>query len=142
MKKIAIGNDHAGTELKNKIISKFQDQVEFINCGTNTNDSVDYCDYANEVCKLILEKQVDYGILICGTGIGVSIAANRHKGIRAGLCSHSLMAKLTRQHNNANVICFGARMTGEDVIYDCIKVFLETEFEGGRHLRRIEKLDK
>lgn len=139
---IAIANDHAGTELKNKIIEKFKDEYDFINCGTDDNNSVDYPDYSKKVCDLILKKEANLGILICGTGIGMSISANRNKGIRAGLCSHALMASLTRKHNNANVLCLGARMIGQDVAFDCVKTFLETEFEGGRHLNRIEKLDK
>lgn len=143
MKKIiAIGNDHAGTELKNKIIAKFKDEYDFINCGTDESLSVDYPDFSKKVCDLVLKKQSSFGILICGTGIGMSISANRNKGIRAGLCFYSLMAKLTRQHNNANVLCLGARMIGDDVAFDCVKTFLETEFEGGRHLKRIEKLDE
>ena len=141
-KVIAIGNDHAGTDLKQKIIEKFSDDIEFINCGTDKTDSVDYPDFAKNVCGLILQKKADLGILICGTGIGMSISANRNKGIRAGLCFNSLMAKLTRQHNNANILCLGARIIGTDVAIDCVKTFLETEFEGGRHLRRIEKLDE
>ena len=139
--KIAIGNDHAGTELKNKIIEKFKDSFEFVNCGTNDISSVDYADYAQKVCKLVLDKSVDYGILICGTGIGISISANRFKGIRAGLCQHSLMAELTRRHNDANVLCMGARMIGEEVAFDIVKTFFNTEFEGGRHQKRIEKID-
>ena len=140
--KIAIGNDHGGYELKNKIINKFKDKFDFIDCGTDSNDSVDYPDYANKVCKKILDKEVELGILICGTGIGISIAANRHKGIRAGLCVNSLMAKLTRKHNNANILCLGGRIIGEETAYDCVETFLNTEFEGGRHIKRIEKLDK
>ncbi len=139
---IAIGNDHAGTDLKRRIIAKFKDNFEFIDCGTDGEDSVDYPDYSKKVCNAILENTAELGILICGTGIGMSIAANRNKGIRAGLCFNSLMAKLTRQHNNANILCLGARIIGLDLAFDCVKSFLDTPFEGGRHLRRIEKLDK
>ena len=139
---IAIGNDHAGTDLKRRVMAKFKEEFEFIDCGTDGEDSVDYSDYSKKVCDAILQNKAECGILICGTGIGMSIAANRNRGIRAGLCFHSLMAKLTRQHNNANVLCLGARMIGTDVAFDCVKTFLETDFEGGRHLRRIEKLDK
>ena len=139
---IAIGNDHAGTDLKRKIIAKFKDDFEFIDCGTDGEESVDYPDYAKKVCDMVLEKRAEFGILVCGTGIGMSISANRNKGIRAGLCFHSLMAKLTRQHNDANVLCLGARMIGVDVAFDCVKTFGETKFEGGRHQKRIEKLDK
>ena len=139
---IAIGNDHAGTDLKRRIIAKFKDNFEFIDCGTDGEESVDYPDYAKKVCDMVLEKRAEFGILVCGTGIGMSISANRNKGIRAGLCFHSLMAKLTRQHNDANVLCLGARMIGVDVAFDCVKTFSETKFEGGRHQKRIEKLDK
>lgn len=139
---IAIANDHAGTELKKKIIDKFGKDYEFINCGTDDNLSVDYPDFSKKVCDLVLSKKANFGILICGTGIGMSISANRHKGIRAGLCFHSLMAKLTRKHNDANVLCLGARMIGDDVAFDCVEAFLNTDFEGGRHLKRIEKIDK
>ena len=139
---IAIGNDHAGTDLKRRIIAKFKDDFEFIDCGTDGEESVDYLDYAKKVCDMVLEKRAEFGILVCGTGIGMSISANRNKGIRAGLCFHSLMAKLTRQHNDANVLCLGARMIGVDVAFDCVKTFSETKFEGGRHQKRIEKLDK
>lgn len=139
---IAIGNDHAGTDLKRRIIAKFKDNFEFIDCGTNSDESVDYPDYSQKVCNLIQENKAELGILVCGTGIGMSISANKFKGIRAGLCTNSLMAKLTRQHNNANVLCLGARIIGQDLAFDCVKTFLETSFEGGRHQRRIDKLEK
>lgn len=142
MKTIAIGNDHGGTELKNKIIEKFGSEFKFINCGADTNDSVDYPDYSKKVCNIVLEEKADFGILICGTGIGMSIAANRYRRIRAALCHHSLEAKLTREHNNANILCLGARMIGDEVAYDCLKTFASTEFLGGRHLRRIEKIEE
>jgi len=143
MKKIvAIGNDHAGTDLKKRIIAKFKDEFEFIDCGTDGDASVDYPDYSRKVCDVILDGQAEFGILVCGTGIGMSIAANRNKGIRAALCNHSLMAILARQHNNANILCLGARMIGLDLAFDCVKKFSETSFEGGRHLNRIEKIDK
>lgn len=142
MKKIvAIGNDHAGTDLKRRVIAKFKDDFEFVDCGTDGEESVDYPDYSKKVCDMLLENKAEFGILICGTGIGMSLAANRNKGIRAALCFHSLMAKLARQHNNANILCIGSRMIGMDVAFDCVKTFGETSFEGGRHLKRIEKLD-
>ena len=138
---VAIGNDHGGTELKNKIIAKFHDKFEFINCGTDGLDSVDYPDYSKKVCNLVLEKKADFGVLICGTGIGMSISANRYKGIRAGLCFNSQMARLTREHNDANILCLGARIIGDEVAFESFDVFSKTEFTGGRHLRRIEKID-
>lgn len=145
MKKIAIACDRAGLELKKFLIqeiNKENNDIEFIDLGTNTNDPVDYPDYAQKVAKSILNKESDFGVLICGTGIGMSIAANKYKGIRAGLCHNSLEARLTREHNNANILCLGARIIGNECALENLKVFLKTEFSGGRHLRRIEKIDK
>ena len=139
--KIAIGNDHSGVEMKNLIMSKFKDEHEFIDCGVDTTTSVDYPDYSKIVCEKVLAKEVDFGILICGTGIGMSVAANRFPGIRAALCFHSLMAKLARHHNNSNILCLGARMIGHDVAIDCVETFMENKFDGGRHERRIEKIE-
>ncbi|HSQ97858.1 MAG TPA: ribose 5-phosphate isomerase B [Rickettsiales bacterium] len=138
---IAIGNDHGGTELKNKITNKFKNDFEFIDCGTDNTDSVDYPDYSKKVCELVLSKKVEFGILICGTGIGMSISANRYKGIRAALCFHSQMARLAKEHNNANILCLGARMIGDEVAFECFYIFSKTTFAGGRHLKRIEKID-
>lgn len=143
MKKIiAIGNDHAGTEMKKRIMAKFRNDYEFIDCGTDSEDSVDYPDYSKKVCDIVLSKKAEFGILLCGTGIGMSIAANRNPGIRASLCFHSQMAELTRHHNDSNVLCLGSRMIGNDVAFECVRVFMSTEFDGGRHERRIEKLEK
>lgn len=139
---VAIGNDHAGTDLKRRVIAKFKNEFDFIDCGTDGEDSVDYSDYSRKVCDIILKQKAEFGILICGTGIGMSISANRNKGIRGSLCFNSLMASLSRKHNDSNIICFGARMMGIDLVFDCIKVFADTEFESGRHLKRIEKIDK
>lgn len=139
--KIAIGNDHWGVDMKNKIISTFSDKYEFVNFGTDTKDSVDYPDYVKPVCDNILNKKADFGILICGSGVGVSIAANRFHGIRAGLCFHSQMANMTRRHNNSNILCLGADIIGMGVALECVRVFLETSFEGGRHEKRIEKIE-
>lgn len=139
---VAIGNDHAGTDLKRRLIAKFKDQFDFVDCGTDADDSVDYPDYSKKVCDLILAKKADWGILICGTGLGMCYSANRYKGIRAALCYNSLVSSLARRHNNANIICLGSRMMGIDLVFDCVNVFAETDFEGGRHLRRVEKMDK
>lgn len=141
MKTVAIACDRAGRELKDFLIQEMK-EVNFVDLGTNTDESVDYPDYAKKVVKEVLNKSVDCGVLICGTGIGMSMSANRYKGIRAGLCHNSLEARLTREHNDANILCMGARMIGKECALENLKVFLNTDFDGGRHLVRIEKLDK
>ena len=139
--KIGIANDHHGVELKNKIIKYLHEKnIECINFGTNDNESVDYVEYAVKLCTAVNEKQVDLGILICGTGIGMSIAANKVKGIRACTCSEPYSAEYSRRHNNANVVTFGARVIGPETAKQIVKVFMETEFEGGRHERRVNQL--
>lgn len=142
MKKVSIACDRAGIKLKNFLIQQLNKEVEFLDLGTDSNEPVDYPDFAKKVVKNILNGISDFGVLICGTGIGMSIAANRYKGIRAGLCHNSLEARLTREHNNANILCLGARIIGEECALENLKVFLNTEFASGRHLRRIEKLDE
>mgnify|MGYP001098626565 CR=1 FL=1 len=139
--KIAIACDHTGPELKNYIIQKLGDKYEFINCGTDTEESIDYPDYSKKATDLILNKEVDCAVLICGTGIGMSIAANKVRGIRAGLCHNPVEARLTKEHNNANVICLGARMIGKDLAVENVKAYLEATFQGGRHQNRINKLE-
>ena len=141
MKKIAIASDRAGLELKTYIINELKEQYDFDNLGTNNQDPVDYPDYAIKVVDKILSGHSEFGILICGTGIGMSIAANRRKGIRAGLCHNSLEARLTREHNDANILCLGGRMIGKECAVENVKVFLTTNFAGGRHTNRIKKLD-
>lgn len=141
VKKIAIACDRAGLELKNYLIEELSDNYIFDNLGTDNNDPVDYPDFAKRVAEKILSESSDYGILICGTGIGMSMAANRFKGIRAGLCHNSLEARLTREHNNANIICLGGRIIGKECALENVKVFLTTDFTGGRHVTRINKLD-
>jgi ribose 5-phosphate isomerase B len=141
MKKIIVACDRAGIEMKNFLIGQLNTVYEFIDFGVNTQDPVDYPDYAQIVAKAILDKKGDLGILICGTGIGMSIAANRFRGIRAGLCHNPLEARLTREHNDANILCLGARMIGNELALENVKVFCETEFAGGRHLNRIIKID-
>ncbi len=111
-----------------------------LDLGTNTADSVDYPDFGNAVAKAVTDGRAQFGIAICGSGIGISIAANRHKGIRAALCSTGLAAELSRQHNDANILCLGARLIGDAEARECVKRFLATKFEGGRHAKRIEKL--
>lgn len=140
--KIALGADHGGYELK-ETVKKFLSEkgYEVEDVGTYGSESVDYPDYAQKAVEAILEKRADAGILICGSGIGISIAANRFKGIRAALCSEPYSAKLSRQHNNANVLCMGGRLVGDNMAIEIVETWLNTEFEGGRHQRRIDKLD-
>jgi ribose 5-phosphate isomerase B len=143
MLKIAIGNDHRGYALKREIVEKYKTQFEFIDCGTNDAKSTDFPIYAQRVSKKILEKEVDFGVLICSSGIGISIAANRNKGIRAALCFNSTMAKLTRQHNNANILCMGADMIGVSVAFDMFETFFVTEnLTEDKYVRRNNMMDE
>lgn len=139
---VAIASDHAGYKMK-EMLKKFLEEegYEFLDLGTNSERSVDYPDYAQKLCKKILKGKADFGILVCGSGIGMSIAANRFKGIRAALCHNSEIAKLARLHNNANILCLGERIIGEEVAKECVKTFLSTKFESGRHARRVCKID-
>lgn len=141
-KTIAIASDHAGVAYKKDLIAYLSEKGNTcINLGTDTEDSVDYPLYADAVCKKVTSGEADLGILICGTGIGMSIAANKHKGIRAGLCCDPDSASLTRQHNNANVLCMGARILSFDQIVAITDAFLGSEFLGGRHERRVNMLE-
>jgi len=140
---ISAGADHGGFELKDKLVSFLREKgFTVIDNGTNSPDSVDYPDYAKAVARDILEKRADYGLLVCGSGIGISIAANRFRGIRAALVTNPDYARLSRQHNNANVIVFGGRFTAFEDAKNWLEIFLSTGFEGGRHERRIAKLDE
>lgn len=140
--KISIGNDHSAVEFKNQLVDYLiRNGHEVINRGTDTNESVDYPDFAKLVSNDILSKNADYGILICGTGIGISMAANKIKGIRAALVTNELCARLSRQHNNANIIAFGARVIGIELAKSCLDAFLASEFEGARHELRVNKLE-
>ena len=140
--KVVIGNDHAGVEFKNTILKHLESQgYEVINVGVDVVESVDYPDIAKEVTKKIVDNEAQFGILICGTGIGISIAANKVEGIRAALCHNEFTAKLSRQHNNANIIALGARVIGDELVKACVDVFLNTEFEGGRHANRVSKIE-
>ena len=143
IEKIVIGSDHAGYDLKLKVIEKLENKGIMVkDVGTYSTDSCDYPTYADAVCKAIQLGEFEMGILICGTGIGMSISANKHAGIRAACCSDIYSAKLTRQHNNANVLCFGARVIGDEIAYELVDTFLNTDFLGGeRHLRRVKMLD-
>jgi len=142
MEKLLIACDHGGYELKEAIKSHFSDSYEFIDLGTNSTDSVDYPEFGNNLALAIKEGRADRGILICGSGIGISIAANRHAHIRAALCTDVTMAKLTRLHNDANVLALGARIIGNQVALDITDTFLKTEYEGGRHDRRVSQLSE
>ena len=139
--KIAIAADHGGFELKDSMVEYIKSLGnEVVDLGTNSADSVDYPDYAKKVCEEIQKGNSDLGILICGTGIGMSLAANKFEGIRAACVSDVYSAKMSRNHNNANVLCIGARVIGDEVAKLIIKTFLENEFEAGRHQRRVDKI--
>lgn len=138
---IALAADHGGFELKNLLAEKLAEWgYEPLDLGTYSTDSVDYPDMAAKMAEAIKAGKADRGVLVCGTGIGISIAANRFPFIRAALIHDAFGARLCREHNNANVIVFGGRTTGVEVAYDCLNIFLNTQFAGGRHARRVEKL--
>lgn len=138
MTKLAIASDHAGFPLK-EALKEARPDIEWLDLGTNGPESVDYPDFANALAQALKDGKADQGVLICGTALGISMAANRHSHIRAAVCTNSTMAKLTRLHNDANVLCLGQRITGVETALDCLKAFTETEFEGGRHAGRVEK---
>lgn len=139
--KIAIGADHAGFELKEKVVNWLKDlQPELKDIGTFSNESVDYPDFAHAVAVEVEKGNYDLGILICGTGIGVDMTANKHQGIRSALCWNREIASLARSHNNANVICLPGRFITIEEAKDILEIFLNTEFTGGRHLNRINKI--
>jgi len=138
---IAIGCDHGGFGLKKEVVHSLEQSGHtVIDLGCHSEDSVDYPDYADKVCLAINDGRCARGILICGTGIGMSIAANRHRHIRAALCHEAVTAKLSREHNDANVLCLGGRVLGISIALDIVRVWLATEFAGGRHLRRISMM--
>ena len=139
---IALASDHAGFPLKEEIKAHFEKEgVKFIDLGTDSTASVNYPDYAVKLCKSIQEGDAALGILVCGTGIGMSMAANKCSGIRAACCSDTFSARMTRMHNNANVLCMGARVVGAGLAIDMAELFINTEFEGGRHNARVEMLN-
>lgn len=140
LKKIAISSDHAGFDLKEALKLHFADQVEWLDLGTTSKDSVSYADYGKAMGVVIEKNEAAMGIVICGSGIGISIAANRNRAVRAALCADATMARLARQHNDANVLALGARIIGVQVAVDCVEAFLNTEFEGGRHAARVDAL--
>lgn len=138
---IAIGCDHGGYKLKEEIVAHLKaNNVDFKDFGVYEEKSVDYPDIASVVCESILSGETECGILVCGTGIGISIAANKHKGIRAAVCSDEFSAKFTRLHNDANVLCLGGRVVGPGLACELVDIFLNTGFEGGRHAQRVQKI--
>lgn len=142
-KKIAIGADHGGFELKGMIASHLRSLgFDVIDVGTDTDESCDYPVFASRLCDVILRGDAELGILVCGTGIGMSIAANKHRGIRAACCSDTFSARLTRMHNNANVLCIGARVVGSGLALDLVDAFIGAEFEGGRHTERLSLIER
>lgn len=144
MIRVAIANDHGGVELKQFLTQQdYACAIEWINCGTDSNESTDYPDYSEKLAQTIINGDADMGVAICGSGIGISMGLNRFHEIRAAVVTNTTMARLTRIDNDANVICLGARTTGALVAKDCLDAFFETPFdgiEGGRHLRRVKKL--
>ncbi len=141
MKKIFISSDHAGYNLKEHIKKKFSKKYKFQDLGTNSSKiSVNYPDYAHKLCKKVSVNRENRGILVCGSGIGMSMAANRHKKIRAAVCYSVKNTKLSRLHNNANIITLGSRLTKKNTVFKCIDVFMNTKFEGGRHKKRVKKI--
>jgi ribose 5-phosphate isomerase B len=141
--KVAVGCDHAGLilldDLRKLLAAK---GVELLDFGTHSFDSVDYPDYAHKVAHAVSSKEADLGLLVCGTGLGMCMAANRHPKIRAAECTDSYMARMARMHNDANVLCIGARVVGAGVAHDIVETFLGTQFESGRHQGRVEKIEK
>ncbi len=137
--KIAIGNDHSAVELKNIIVEFLQEKGhEVLNLGVDTTDSCDYPVYGEKVGRAVASGEADLGIAICGTGLGISLAANKVKGVRACVCSEPYTAVMSRKHNNANVLCFGARVVGSELAKMIVEEWLNAEFEGGRHQRRVD----
>ncbi len=139
--KIAIGNDHAGPEYKKAIVTYLENEGHTVtNYGTDTEASVDYPDFGHKVAQDVEQGAVDFGVVICGSGNGIAMSVNKHQGVRGALCWIKEIAELARQHNNANVICIPARYTSQNQAVDMVKTFLNTDFEGGRHERRVQKI--
>ncbi len=141
MKKLFISSDHAGFKLKEHIKKKFSKKYLFIDLGTdNSKVSVNYPDYAHKLCKKVGINSKNMGVLVCGSGMGMSMAANKHKKIRAAVCYSIKNTKLSRLHNNANIITLGSRLTNRNTAFKCIEAFINTKFEGGRHKKRVKKI--
>ena len=141
MLKILIGADHAGFELKNQIKKYFQKIYDFKDVGTFSEKSVDYPDFANELCKRKIDEKLKFGVLICGSGLGMSMVANRHKNIRAALCLNEEMARLSREHNDANILVLGSRLISYEEAIKCFNMFFKSKFEGNRHQARLDKFN-
>jgi len=144
MKKIFIACDHTGYKLKNKIIEWLNtiNEINYIDTGSENEDKCDYPDYAHKISKLVSIGENCVGIVICGTGIGMSIVCNRYKNIRCANCHDIFTASMARKHNDSNILALGTRVISEELAIEIVKIFLETEFEGGRHIKRLEKIDK
>ena len=141
MKKIFISSDHAGYNLKEQIKKRFSKKYKFQDLGANNSKiSVNYPEYAHKLCKRVSRNNKNMGILVCGSGMGMSMAANRHKKIRAAVCYSVKNTRLSRLHNNANIITLGSRLTKKNIALKCIEVFISTKFEGGRHKKRVKKI--
>ena len=141
MKKLFISSDHAGFKLKEEVKKNFKKKYSFIDLGTdNSKTSVNYPDFAHKLCLKVSKNTKNLGILVCGSGMGMSMAANRHKKIRAAVCYSIKNTKLSRLHNNANIITLGSRLTKKTTAFKCIDVFMNTKFEGGRHNKRVKKI--
>ncbi|MFR8927334.1 ribose 5-phosphate isomerase B [Peptoniphilus senegalensis] len=141
--KIAIGSDHAGFYLKKDLIKYLEEKnIEVKDMGPFDDNRVDYPDYGHAVGHEVVDNKMDFGIVICGSGIGISISANKVKGIRAALCSESYSARLARRHNDANVLAMGARLIGHDMALEIVDAFLNEKFEGGRHINRVNKIEE
>ena len=137
---ISIGNDHAGVDYKNHIIKNLEEKYNIVNHGTDDINSVDYPDFAHPVSLDIDNRKSDFGVLICGSGNGVAMTANKYKKVRAALCWSEEIAKLAKQHNNANVVCIPARFISKEDALQIVRSFIDTKFEGGRHERRVNKI--
>ncbi len=139
--KIAIASDHGGFELKEALKKHMEDRhISFVDCGAESSASCDYPDFAEKACRLVQQGEAEFAVLICGTGIGMSMSANKMTGIRAALCGETFSAHYTRAHNNANALCMGARVIGAGLAEMILDEFIDTPFEGGRHQRRIDKI--
>ncbi len=141
--KVAFAADHGGYKLKDALVSHLREKgIETVDFGTNSPDSCDYPDYADPLCRAVASGECDLGVLVCSTGLGMSMAANKHRGIRAACCSETVSVALTRSHNNANVLCLGAFIVGEHTACEMVDLFISTPFsEGERHVRRVNKVN-
>ena len=140
--KLAIGSDHAALPLKNRLRDQLRDWGHAVeDLGTHSADSVDYSDFAHAVATAVQGGSVERGVLVCGTGLGMSMAANRHRGVRAALCDNDFSARMARLHNDANVLCMGARVVAPEYALEILRVFLDTPYEGTRHVRRVAKIE-